>query len=61
MNSDTLELFLANYLNLSFQLLTGSGVNKSYCAIIWDLFSIMKTLVYLWQFIPDLAHLKYRW
>lgn len=55
MNCDTLELFLSNYLNLSFQLLTGSGVSKSNCAIIWDLFSTVKTLVYLCQFIPDLS------
>lgn len=54
MNCDTLELSLSNHLNLSFQLLTGSGVNKSNCAIIWDLFSIVKTLVYLCQVIPEL-------
>lgn len=55
MSCDTLELFLSNHLNLSFQLLTGSGVNKSNFAIIWDLLSIVKTLVYLRQFIPELS------
>lgn len=52
MNCDTRELFLSNHLNLSFQLLTGSGVNNSNCAIIWDLFSVVEILFYLCQFIP---------
>lgn len=55
MSCDSLELFLSKHLNLSFQLLTGSGVNKSNSAIIWDLFSIVKTLVYLCRFIPELS------
>lgn len=53
MSCDSLELFLSNHLNLSFQLLTGRGVNKSNSAIIWDLFSIVKTVEYLCQFIPE--------
>lgn len=47
MNCDTLELFFSNHLNLSFQLLTVSGANKSNWALIWDLFSRVKRLVYL--------------
>lgn len=35
MSCDSLELFLSKHLNLSFQLLTGSGVNKSNSAIIF--------------------------